>query len=182
MTRPWFHLAIVTVALCLATDAVSATGTATFPNVSGQNLNGKPIDLPKDFQSPASFVYVAFAREQQAQVDSWKPFIAEARRGDPAIGEYEVPTLSRNDGLFRYFIDGGMRRGIRDTAARAATITLYIDKGPFEQSLGISSEDAIAVLLVKPDGTVLWRASGAFDPSKSQGLDAVVSSIKASAS
>jgi hypothetical protein len=169
---------MATAALSLAGGAAARASAPVFPNVSGQNLNGKPIDLPKDFQSPASFVYVAFKREQQAQVDSWKPFIADTRRGNPAIGEYEVPTLSRNDGLFRYFIDGGMRRGIRDTAARAATITLYIDKGPFEQSLGITSEDEIVVLLVKPDGTVLWRANGAYDASKSQGLDAVVSSIK----
>jgi hypothetical protein len=177
MPRSWMNLSLVSVAFCFAPGTDAFAAAPTFPSVAGQNLNGKSFDLPKDFQGPASFVYVAFTREQQAQVDSWKPFVAGARSTNPALGEYEVPTLSRNDGFFRYFIDGGMRRGIRDTAARAATITLYIDKAPFDQSLGISSESEIAVLLVKPDGTVLWRASGAYDASKTAGLDRLVSSI-----
>jgi hypothetical protein len=148
-----------------------------FPNVTGQNLNGKTFNLPKDFQGPASFVFVAFTRGQQAQVDSWKTFVAGARARYPAVGEYEVPTLSRGNALFRGFIDGGMRNGIRDAATRAATITLYIDKRPFDASLGIASEDDIVVLLVSPDGAVLWRASGAYEQGKAAGFEAALAAL-----
>ena len=159
------------------TPAPSNAGGAVFPNVTGQNLNGKTFNLPADFQGPASIVYVAYLRDQQAQVDSWKTFVNDVRRRFPAIGEYEVPTLSKGNRLFRGFIDGGMRRGIPDSATRDVTITLYIDKAPFNQSLAIASEDAIAVLLVKPDGAVLWRASGEYDPAKSAGLDAALANL-----
>ncbi len=148
-----------------------------FPKVTGQNLNGKSFDLPADFQAPASFVYIAYVRGQQAQVDSWKPYVAGVRRRFPALGEYEVPTLSKGNALFRAFIDGGMRNGIRDPATRAVTITLYIDKAPFDGALDIVSEDAIAVLLVKPDGTVLWRASGPFGADKTAGLDTALEAL-----
>ena len=81
-----------------------------------------------------------------------------------------VPTLPKVDALFRWFIDGGMRRGIPDTAARDVTITLYIDKGPFDDALGIASESDITVLLLKPTGAILWRTTGAFTAAKGAGL------------
>jgi hypothetical protein len=148
-----------------------------FPAVSGENLNGKRFSLPADFQGPASFVAIAFAREQQTQVDGWLPAIKAARARVPALGGYEVPVLSRGVSLFRGFINGGMRRGIPDTATRATTITLYIDKRPFDESLAIATEAEITVLLVKPDGTILWRASGPCDAAKTAGLDAVLAAL-----
>jgi hypothetical protein len=169
-------------ALLITGGAASRADTLLFPNVAGRNLNGKAVDLPKDFQAPASIVYVAFTQKQQHDVDTWKPFVASTRRASPALGEYEVPVLAKSYTMLSFFIEGGMRRGISDTAARAATITLYVDKGPFDRSLGIASEDQIAVFLVKPDGTVLWHASGSFDAGKTQGLDAAIASIKSATS
>jgi hypothetical protein len=132
------------------------------------------MNLPNDFQAPASIVFVAYERNQQSHVDSWKPFVTDLRQRFPALGVYEVPTLAKSNALFRGFIDGGMRRGIPDTADRATTITLYIDKRPFDDALGISTEDAITVLLVRPDGEVLWRSTGAYAAEKSAGLDAAI--------
>ncbi len=175
MRRIAFRLAIVATAftcLVLPLDAASPV----FPHVTGQNLNGATFHLPADFDAPASFVYVAFTREQQAQIDTWKPFVTGIRR-HASVGAFELPTLSRGTAFFRGFIEGGMRRGISDPEARATTITLYIDKGAFDASLGLASEADIAVLLVKPDGSVLWSARGAYDPAKSAGLDAALATI-----
>ena len=151
-----------------------------FPPVTGQNLNGKTMHLPADFTAPASFVYVAYTRGQQAQVDSWKAFVGDARRRFPTVGEVEVPTLPSSSKFFRGFIDGGMRNGIKDPAARDATITLYIDKSPFDAAIGVADEGEIAVMLVKPDGTILWSARGAYDPAKGTGLGAVLAALPAS--
>ena len=74
----------------------------------------------------------------------------------------------------RGFIDGGMRNGIKDPAARAATITLYLDKQQFRHVLGIENEDSIAVLLVRRDGRVLWKSIGRYDPAKAPDLDALL--------
>jgi hypothetical protein len=168
--------------LLLAAPAASPPANAgvpsvTFPKVSGQNLSGKAFNLPTDFAAPASFVYVAFARGQQGDVDSWRAFVGETRKRFPAVGEYELPVISRGNAFFRGFIDGGMRAGIHDPAVRDATITLYIDKRAFDAALGIASEAEITVLLVKPDGTVVWRAGGSYDPSKSAGLDAALEAL-----
>ncbi|MDR3747630.1 MAG: hypothetical protein P4M04_05705 [Acidobacteriota bacterium] len=58
--------------------------------------------------------------------------------------------------LTRWFIDSGMRRGIPDPNARARTITLYIDKKPFEQALQLPTEKTVYALLVDRSGKVLW--------------------------
>lgn len=72
--------------------------------------------------------------------------------------------------LTRWFIDSGMRRGIPDPNARARTITLYIDKKPFEQALQLPTEKTVYALLVDRSGKVLWRAEGLFDESKANSL------------
>jgi hypothetical protein len=164
-----FSVALLASLVVYATTAI-ANGATMFPSVESQNLNGRPVKLPADFKAPASIVFIAYVRGQQTQVDSWKSFVAGMRERFPSIGVFEVPTLSRGDALFRWFIDGGMRRGITDTATRESTITLYIDKKPFNDALGIMSERDITVLLVEPNGAVLWRSAGAYAPEKGAGL------------
>jgi len=72
-----------------------------FPAVRASNLNGRPFDLPGDFEGERNLVILAFQREQQALVDSWSPAIANllARYADLCF--YELPTISRGNLLFR---------------------------------------------------------------------------------
>jgi hypothetical protein len=49
-------------------------------------------------------------------------------------------------------------------------VTLYLDKGPFKQSLGITTEGTIHVLVVDRAGLVLWRETGAFTEAKGAAL------------
>ena len=145
---------------------VSARGADTlglFPRVEGSNLEGQHFALPSDFGAPLNVVLVAFKREQQGDVDSWTPFLKSALATRPGLRTFELPVLGRGYRLMRPFIDGGMRRGIPDAAVRAATITLYIDKGAFRESLQIPDEDRIYVLLVDAQGRVHWRTDGRFD-------------------
>ena len=145
---------------------VSVDTLGTFPRAVGRNLEGWTFTLPFDLEGKLNVVVIAFKREQQADVDSWMPFLGKAAAAHPGLRVYEIPTLARRYRLMQSFIDGGMRRGIPDAAVRAATITLYIDKGPFKRALGISDEDRIHVVLVDRDGRGHWRAEGAFDPAR----------------
>lgn len=144
-------------------SAVATDTLGRFPSVEGSNLEGERFTLPSDFKGELNVVLVAFKREQQIDVDSWMPFLKSVgeRRRDLRI--YELPTLGRRYRLMRPFIDGGMRRGIPDAAVRAATITLYIDKAPFRESLRLRDEEHISVLLVDRKGRVFWRAEGRYD-------------------
>ncbi|MBI3504363.1 MAG: hypothetical protein HY059_05940 [Proteobacteria bacterium] len=144
---------------------VAADSMIRFPSVVGSNLEGKRFALPGDFEAEYDVVIVAFRREQQADVDSWMPFLREQKLAERGVRVYEVPTLNRSYRWMRGFIDGGMARGIPAKATREATITLYIDKAPFKRALGITTEERIVAMLVTRDGRVLWRADGRFAPA-----------------
>ena len=142
---------------------VAADTLGKFPHVEGTNLEGEDFSLPADFKGELNVVLVAFKREQQADVDSWTPFLKPVLESRRHLRSYELPVLGRGYRLMRSFIDGGMRRGIPDATVRAATITLYIDKSPFREALRLRDEDRIYVLLVDQQGRVLWRTDGHFD-------------------
>jgi hypothetical protein len=133
-----------------------------FPAVKGSDLNGRSVSLPGDFPGPASLVFVAFEMRQQDDVDSWRPFILKLQKGDPSLAVLELPTLSRGYLLMRFVVDNGMRSGIRETEARASTITLYLDVKDFTRSLGLQTTQQIAFLVVKPSGEILAQTAGRY--------------------
>src|SRR5674476_980794 len=137
----------------------AADSLGRFPRVEGSNLEGEHFTLPTDFKGELNVVLIAFAREQQRDVDGWMPFLKTIAEARSDVRVYEIPTLGRRYRLMRAFINGAMRRGIADQAVRAATVTLYIDKAPFRGALNLPDEDRIYVLLVDREGKVHWRAA-----------------------
>jgi hypothetical protein len=153
-----------TVILLSTLAALAAHGqpAPVFPNIKSADLNGRSLNLPGDFPAPFSLVFVAFEMRQQTDVDSWRPFVEQARKRRPSLGVFELPTISRGYRLMQFVIDNGMRSGITDRETRAATVTLYTDVAAFRQALGIGSTKEIAVLVVTPTGGILARVSGRY--------------------
>lgn len=165
-------MAMVVALMHLPVDTVPV-----FPVVEGSNLEGRSMTLPADFGGDLNVVLVAFQRDQQADVDTWTPALKAMAAGRPGLRVYELPTLGRRYRLMRGFIDGGMRRGIPDSAVRAATITLYIDKDSFKRPMGIESEDIIHIFLVERSGAIRWRGEGRYTPELGSTLAAAVAGI-----
>lgn len=161
-----------------ASSGAEVDSIRQFPRVDGTNLEGRRFSLPADFESEYNVVLVAFRREQQADVDTWLPFLREQQLAERGVRVYELPTLNRSYRMMRSFIDGGMARGIPDKATREATITLYIDKSPFKKALAISDEDRICTLIVARDGRVFWRADGRFTAAVGADLATMLDSLK----
>jgi len=143
-----------------------------FPEVTGRNLMGRALDLPIGLDGDVNVVLVAFKRHQQEDVDTWTPALRALAARRPGLRVYELPTLASGYRIMRGFIDGGMRGGIPDTAVRAATITLYIDKKPFKAALRIEGEGDIHVFVVERGGRILWRAAGRYTPEALAQLEA----------
>jgi hypothetical protein len=119
---------------------------------------------------------IAFRREQQRVVDQWLPWLIDLEQRRPDVAVYEVPVLSSAYGPARWFIDGGMTRGIPDAAARARTITVYTDVRKVVDDLGLAGTDAIAVLVVEPSGRIRASETGGFEEEKAQRLAAALAS------
>lgn len=153
---------------------VPADSTVIFPTVEGSNLEGTPYVLPRDLEGRCNLLFIAFLREQQEMVDTWLPAARYLMGVYPELRYYELPTIARLNPVTRWFIDRGMRGGISDPAARAATITLYIDKEPFRRALGIEGERTITVLLLDARGRVAWRTEGPRTDALTQELNRAV--------
>jgi hypothetical protein len=164
-------LALVVPGRLVAQSEAPMTDSVRFPAVTGRSLNGRTVALPGDFAGARNVVLIAFTRRQQADVDSWLPYLRTLAGRYADLRIYELPTLGRGLRLMRPFIDGGMRNGIPDSSVRAATITLYIDKSPFRAALGISDENRIHVVLVDRAGGVQWRAEGPYEPQAGAELE-----------
>jgi hypothetical protein len=87
---------------------------------------------------------------------------------------YELPTIRKMNFIVRRVIDGGMRGGIPSRDTRGRTITLYIDKAPFKEALGIPTEDTLYLFLVDREGTILWRESGELSDEKAASLESAL--------
>ena len=138
--------------------------------LSGRALDGRAYELPGDLAKPYSLLVVAFRREQQRLVDEWLPWLLGLERDRPDVAVYELPVLSSTYGPARWFIDGGMTRGIPDPAARARTITVYTHVQNVARNLGLAGTDTIAILVIEPSGRILARELGGFEQKKAERL------------
>jgi carbon monoxide dehydrogenase subunit G len=134
--------------------------------LSGRSLDGRSYELPGDLAKPYNVLVVAFRREQQAVVDRWLPWLIELEQRRPDVAVYELPVLPSTYSPVRWFIDGGMTRGIPDPAARARTVTVYSDVQKVVENLGLAGIDTIAVLVVARSGRILAREHGGFEQDK----------------
>ena len=154
--------------------AVPTPALTMFPAVRGSNLNGRPFELPGDFEGERNLVILAFQRQQQALVDSWSPAITNLLANYDDLRFYELPTIRRGDPHFRAWLDGAMRSGVADRQARDHTITLYLDKAAFRQALNLPHEETIYILVLDRGGHVLWRGQGEYTEHVGRELERVM--------
>lgn len=142
-----------------------------FPNVSGSNLLREQIELPKDLEGELNLLFIPFQQWQQSVVDSWVPFVQELEAKYPEMKYYELPTIREMNWFAKTFINEGMRAGIPNSKTRERTITLYLDKKSFRRMLEIHNEEDVTILLIDPDGAILWRSLGHYSPEKGMELE-----------
>jgi len=146
-----------------------------FPTVSGSNLERRRMNLPGDFEGTLNLVILAFWQRHQVLVDTWMPLATDLEQKYPGFAAYELPVIQSRSRLSQRFIDSGMRAGISDKRVRERTITLYLDKPPFLESLDIGDDGTIYAMLVDQTGEVFWRAAGSLEEATASELEAFLS-------
>ena len=141
-----------------------------FPIVTGNNLNRENLEFPRDFGGKFNLLIIPFQQRQQADVNTWIPFAQEIERTVPGFIYYELPTIYELPTLSRTFINEGMRAGIPNETARQRTITLYLDKASFKETLDIQTEEEIHLFLVDRNGEIIWSDKGQYTSDKADSL------------
>ena len=131
-----------------------------FPTITGKNLNKKRISVPDDFSEKNILIIVAFQRWHQDAVDECIESLEKNNIND-THHIIEVPVLKQFSRLRQMRLDGVMRAGILDHGIRERTITVYLDKQEFRNSLGIANEDAIHWFQINhSNNSILLRGTG----------------------
>jgi len=162
--------------LLLTLSMTPAHALGTFPTVTSDDLNGDSKTLPGDLPGDPTIVFIAYKQGQQNDVNSW----VYGMGLDPSQGIdfVEIPIVGRAARLMKSVVDNGMRGGITDPNMRARTITLYESVNLLNSPLGFSGKDQIRVLLVRPNGEVLWSTSGPATPKGIEDLRALFEANK----
>jgi hypothetical protein len=145
-----------------------------FPTVTGSNLLRQKKTLPAAVLGNYNLLLIPFYQWQQMEVDTWIAFGQELEDTTTGVHFYELPTIQQRNIISQTFINEGMRAGIPNPDSRRRTITLYLDKVKFRQSLGLADENHIAVILIDPAGEIIWRESGNYSTDKASSLAGVL--------
>ncbi len=131
-----------------------------FPTITAKNLNKKKISIPDDFSQKNLIAIVAFQRWHQELVDESIENLEKENLNDNHH-IIEVPVVKQFSKLRRMRLDGVMRAGITDYDIRQRTITAYLDKQAFRNSLSIPNEDTIYWFLVNhATKVIILRGAG----------------------
>ncbi len=147
--------------MCIADAGIAAH----LPTVQAKDLNGRVLALPKDLPGERTIAIVAFQREQQPNVDTWTRGLKLLESSLPWL---ELPVIDDPGAVARWFIAGGMRRGIKDHALWQHVVTLYTRKADLNRALEITSEATVYVLVLDREGRVVERVSGDYSPAAAE--------------
>jgi hypothetical protein len=158
-------LAVAVSSSLAAQQESPAVSTVKLPTVTAYALDKAKRTLPADFSSPLNLLILSFERDQQDAVESWLPVAKQ-----PNVELWVLPISSRQDVLYRWWLNSSMRSSLPPNQPQHSTVPLYINKSQFLKSLGISSEKQIVVLITDKSGQVLWRREGAATDDKKASL------------
>jgi hypothetical protein len=154
----------------VAASQISQTSkTAVLPPVTAYTLDRAKVTLPENFAAPLNLLILSFDRDQQSQVDGWLPAITA-----PTVQTWWLFVSPRENGLYRWWLNASLRGSLLPSQPRRYTVPLYVNKTQFLQSLQISSEQDVVLLLTDKTGHVLWRTAGPVSESKKAALTSFV--------
>jgi hypothetical protein len=162
----------------LSGTALATPAVHKMPTASGKDLNGTPWSVPMGLPAERTLVLIGFDEPQQEAIDTWTQCLGLDQPTN-MIPWVEMPLIE-NPGMFmRWFIDTGMRGGIKGRYQRSHVWTAYTDKEAFLQSCGITSESEIRVLVVDRTGRILHAEAGEYSKG---GSSRILSALRESKS
>ncbi len=170
-------LPIVWVLACVlgyGASSQAAPALGTFSAIQATSLDRTHLHLPANFSGELNLVIISFAREQQQEVDSWIPAARKIESTHSQFRYYELPTMSRENLLYRWWFDEALRSNTTDKDLRSRILTAYVNKHNFKKSLDIKNEKRVIAILVDPKGRVYWRADGPYTDAHMSALLSVL--------
>ena len=134
----------------------------TMPPLSGKDLTGAEVSLPRDLAGRVAFVALGFTYKSRFEVEAWTERVRKAHGSLAGFTFFEVPVMGGSARIARPFIDSGMRKGTPAELHRNV-ITVWSEAGEWKKRMGFARPDAAYVALVDGGGRLVWMHAGALD-------------------
>jgi hypothetical protein len=123
-----------------------------FPNISGESLEQKEIEMPEYFRGDQVVLLLGYKQDSQFDIDRW---LIGLDMTNTVIKAYELPTIQGMlPRMFSTFIDEGMRKGI-PKELWGGVITVYADGAELQEFTGNENPNNARVLLLDENGKVI---------------------------
>lgn len=154
--RP-FYVSLVFAFAAVPSEAPLSIGQR-FPDIQGQTLSGRAVQLPLAVQGKPAVVIMGFSKE------AGKPSLEWARRfvrdhNLSAVPIYQIPVLERAPRLIRPLIQSALRKEVEPPLHDFALL-VYRGEQVWKQRVGFSEPGHSYIFVLDKDARVIARASG----------------------
>jgi hypothetical protein len=140
-------------------DVSPLQGGQTLPQISGQALTGRSIELPPAASGKPAVVIFSFSKTAGNDARSWNERLSRDFPKD--VPSFTIIMLESVPKLFRGMALSGIK-GSMPIAMQDRTLVLYRDETLWKQRLAFPEDSRAYVILLGPDGRIAWRSEGAF--------------------
>ena len=124
-----------------------------FPNVSGESLEKKEVNMPEYFKGSKAILLLGYKQDSQFDIDRW---LIGLDMTNTTVKVFELPTIQGMlPRMFSTFIDEGMRKGI-PKELWGGVITVYADGAELQEFTGNENPNNALVLLLNKEGKVIY--------------------------
>jgi hypothetical protein len=153
----------------------------SMPNLEGESLDGKNVQLPRDAAHEVALIALGFSRNSQYSIEKWmKPFKNDFKNTHGVVA-YTVPVVEGSMGrLAKPFITGGMRKGV-SKEDQSTFVVVFTSSNHWHQRMQVTDEQIGYIVLIDQQGKVVWIYRQAFSDDAYYRLVKQVRSILAPA-
>ena len=134
------------------------------PDVIGQNPSGTPAHLSTQVAGKVAVVVFSFSKSGGKDTQLWNKNLSREFGSDRSVGLSTVIMLESAPRILRGLIVSKLKKEM------PVAIVSYENEKLWKQRLGVADDSHAYVVLLKPDGKILWMNSGAFSDAEYKDL------------
>ena len=131
------------------------------PPINAKALDDSQVALPQAGSGQLLILVLGFSHKSGDNCATWGKRLAAEFHSDAHVEYYQVPVLAGAPSFVRPMILSGMRKGVPPTE-RGRFVPIYDHEAEWKKLVNFSAPDDPYVVLVWPDGSVVWQNHGAF--------------------
>jgi hypothetical protein len=146
------------------------------PPLKGEFLSGRTAVLPQAASGRVALLMLGFTYDSRFRVEAWAKRFRQDFGNKPGVTFFEIPMIGGMARMGKWFIDSGMRRGT-PKADYENVITVYGGTDAWKRRVGFRDPRAAYLILLRPNGAIVWRYAGSLDEEPYKALSSEVSRL-----